>query len=227
MACTRGARRMETATAASRRVRRPTSTVCGRRSRSLGVTRTTTCLGTRGPPGTQHSFTTTVSTTTRPGSRWTACFRTTRPAPGRRHVQEQPDLLEQPGLLPVHRRRDLRQAAAQTRVRGRRGVSQVRGPHRHRDPGGRRERESVVRNRIWNNWRYGGIQFWVPAALRGEEDRTKQYDTSHFNSWRRSIMGRSPGGDSRANGLDFWWDAEGEGNCWQGNRPGVGSPAIR
>jgi hypothetical protein len=71
---------------------------------------------------------------------------------------------------------------------------------------------------MWNNWRYGGIQFWVPAALRGEEDPAKQYDTSHFNEWRRNVMGRAPGGASRPNGLDFFWDAEGEGNCWQGNR---------
>jgi hypothetical protein len=75
-----------------------------------------------------------------------------------------------------------------------------------------------ARNRIWNNWRYGGIQFWVPATLRGEEDPEKQYDTSHFNRWRRNVMGRAPGGAPRPNGLDFWWDAEGEGNCWQANR---------
>ena len=31
-------------------------------------------------------------------------------------------------------------------------------------------------------------------------------------------MGIAPGGEILHNGMDFWWDDEGEGNCWEGNR---------
>jgi Right handed beta helix region len=78
------------------------------------------------------------------------------------------------------------------------------------------------RNWIWNNWRYGAMQFWVPASFREEDDPAKQYDTSHFNEYRRNWMGISPGGRTLVNGIDFWWDVEGEGNCWQGNQPAPG-----
>lgn len=77
-------------------------------------------------------------------------------------------------------------------------------------------------NRIWDNWRYGSMQFWVPASFRNETDPEKQYDTSHFNEYRANRMGFAPGGEVLPNGTDFWWDVEGEGNCWQGNIPAPG-----
>lgn len=73
------------------------------------------------------------------------------------------------------------------------------------------------RNHIYDNWRYGAIQFWVPAALRGDEEPNEQYDTSHFNRYIGNKMGISSAGESLPNGLDFWWDEEGAGNCWQEN----------
>ncbi|MGH2723188.1 MAG: right-handed parallel beta-helix repeat-containing protein [Actinomycetota bacterium] len=73
------------------------------------------------------------------------------------------------------------------------------------------------RNRVWDNWRAGMFQLWAPAALREEMDPAKQYDTSHFNRYLRNRMGVSPAGEVRPNGVDFWWDLEGEGNCWEGN----------
>jgi hypothetical protein len=72
-------------------------------------------------------------------------------------------------------------------------------------------------NRIYNNWRYGTMQFWVPAVVRGEEDPDKLYDTSHFNRYVANRMGVTQGGVSSPNGLDFWWDEEGAGNCWEEN----------
>lgn len=72
-------------------------------------------------------------------------------------------------------------------------------------------------NLIYDNWRYGIIQFWVPAALREDTDPAKQFDTSNFNHYRNNRMGESPDGLIQPNGLDFWWDDQGEGNCWQGN----------
>ena len=36
-------------------------------------------------------------------------------------------------------------------------------------------------------------------------------------------MGTSPSGMTLPNGIDFWWDEEGEGNCWERNNPGMRS----
>ncbi|MGH2789119.1 MAG: right-handed parallel beta-helix repeat-containing protein [Actinomycetota bacterium] len=73
-------------------------------------------------------------------------------------------------------------------------------------------------NWIYDNWRYGTMLFWVPAAVRGENDPDKQYDTSHFNRYIVNRMGVSPAGRGLPNGTDFWWDEEGAGNCWERNR---------
>lgn len=75
-------------------------------------------------------------------------------------------------------------------------------------------------NWIYDNWRYGAMQFFVPAVLRNETDPLAQYDTSHFNRYLGNRMGLSPDGDEVPNGLDFWWDEEGAGNCWSGNLGG-------
>lgn len=72
-------------------------------------------------------------------------------------------------------------------------------------------------NHIFDNWRYGTMLFFAPAILRGENDPTKQYDTSHFNRSLRNTFGETPGGEPSPNGLDVWWDEEGAGNCWEGN----------
>lgn len=79
-------------------------------------------------------------------------------------------------------------------------------------------------NRIWDNWRYGTMQFMVPAALRDDYDPTKQQDTSHFNRTRNNVFGITPGGKKLHNGMDHWWDDQGEGNCWQNNRSSRGEP---
>jgi hypothetical protein len=75
-----------------------------------------------------------------------------------------------------------------------------------------------ARNWIYDNWRYGYMLFWAPALLRGEYSG-QQYDTSHFNRYVSNWMGLSPTGGSFPNGLDFWWDEEGSGNCWENNIP--------
>ena len=77
--------------------------------------------------------------------------------------------------------------------------------------------DSTDHNWIYDNWRYGTMQFWVPAALRDEYDPAKQLDTSHHNHTTDNQMGITPTGERRHNGLDHWWDDEGEGNCWEGN----------
>ncbi|HEX2030867.1 MAG TPA: right-handed parallel beta-helix repeat-containing protein [Actinomycetota bacterium] len=81
---------------------------------------------------------------------------------------------------------------------------------------------TIERNWMWNNWRAGAFQLWTPAALREENDPAKQYDTSHFNRYLGNRVGMSPAGDVRPNGVDFWWDGEGEGNCWEANEAAPG-----
>ncbi len=78
----------------------------------------------------------------------------------------------------------------------------------------------VGNNYIWNNWRHGTMQFWVPATFRGDDDPNQQYDTSNFNRYIANNMGFSPSGQDRPNGNDFWWDEEGAGNCWERNEGG-------
>lgn len=72
-------------------------------------------------------------------------------------------------------------------------------------------------NTVWDNWRAGVMLFSVPAPIRDEMDPSKAFDTSHFNRFAGNIMGVAPGGEEDLNGVDFWWDDQGEGNCWQDN----------
>ena len=77
-------------------------------------------------------------------------------------------------------------------------------------------------NEIYDNWRSGVMQFWVPSAIRGEMPPADQHDTSHDNHYVANRMGFAPGGLKQPNGVDFWWDDQGEGNCWQGNTSSTG-----
>jgi len=72
-------------------------------------------------------------------------------------------------------------------------------------------------NWIYDNWRTGTMLFTVPAVFRNEMDPQKQLDTSHFNQYVGNVMGVAPDGTRFPNGVDFWWDEGGNGNCWQGN----------
>jgi hypothetical protein len=84
-------------------------------------------------------------------------------------------------------------------------------------------------NEVYDNWRYGFMQFWVPAPLREEHDPALFRDTSHRNRYLDNVMGGVPGSE-RPNGVDFWWDGQGEGNCWEGNTSPSGAvtsdPAV-
>ena len=75
----------------------------------------------------------------------------------------------------------------------------------------------IETNQVWDNWRAGFMLFTVPAAIREETDPAKAYDTSHFNRYFGNFMSLTPGGEADLNGYDFWWDDQGEGNCWQEN----------
>lgn len=81
-------------------------------------------------------------------------------------------------------------------------------------------------NHFYDNWRFGAMQFWVPAPLRDEYDPSKLYDTSNHNRWVGNTMGITPDGSKAPNGLDFWWDDQGVGNCWEGNTAADGNPTT-
>jgi hypothetical protein len=109
----------------------------------------------------------------------------------------------------------------------------------------------VEGNYIFDNWRRGTMLHWVPAALRGEEDSGKTYDTSANNRYANNCMGVRPAdlsnvnfatcaGTTDRNGVDFWWDEEEgqdcveeqpgcvdtdsvNGNCWTQNTGAGGS----
>ena len=91
-------------------------------------------------------------------------------------------------------------------------------------------------NHIYDNWRNGVRQLYVPAAARGDADPTKQRDTSNRNRYTGNFMGVRPSGARDPNGrnpaggdgyADFWWDEEGVGNCWSANRgPGGAKPTT-
>jgi hypothetical protein len=93
---------------------------------------------------------------------------------------------------------------------------------------------NIVRNNwIWDNWRQGVGLFHVPAALRGEDDTgqsandpAKPIDTSFDNKFTGNKVGFRPDGTRDPNGLDFWWNTQGKGNCWENNTPAQGRRVL-
>lgn len=83
---------------------------------------------------------------------------------------------------------------------------------------------STDHNWIYDNWRFGTMQFWVPSPLRDEFDPSKLYDTSNHNHTFANRMGITPAGSKLHNGTDFWWDDQGLGNCWEDNTSSRGEP---
>jgi hypothetical protein len=84
---------------------------------------------------------------------------------------------------------------------------------------------NIVRgNSIFDNWRDGVLLLYVPASVRGENEPEKQMDTSNENSYVDNLMGVRPDGTADPNGVDFYWDEQGRGNCWQGNKGAGGAP---
>jgi hypothetical protein len=75
----------------------------------------------------------------------------------------------------------------------------------------------VSGNWIYDNWRWGTFLVGVPAFLRDDMEPTHQFDTSHNNRFIGNRMGWAPSGKVLPNGIDFWWDEQGEGNCWLAN----------
>jgi hypothetical protein len=94
--------------------------------------------------------------------------------------------------------------------------------------------ENIIRNnRIWDNWRAGVMQFWVPSPFRGTDPTGQSrnsgpayeagIDTSNGNRMMGNVMSVNRKGARDPNGKDFWWDEEGKENCWTENRAGAGN----
>lgn len=84
---------------------------------------------------------------------------------------------------------------------------------------------NVFRNNwVFDNDHAGFVLFWVPAFIRGETGLTTQFDTSHHNRYTGNHLGVTPFGGRVPNGMSFWWDGQGAGNCWQPAGPAGSDP---
>jgi hypothetical protein len=70
-------------------------------------------------------------------------------------------------------------------------------------------------NWVYDNWKVGFVQTWVPGLVRGDFGWSTLEETSNFNRYVGNHMGSDAAGQSLPNGLDFFWDGQGTGNCWQ------------
>lgn len=70
-------------------------------------------------------------------------------------------------------------------------------------------------NWVYDNHYAGFLTSWVPGFARGDNTATSQFDTSHHNRYVANVLGHEPDGAESPNGLDFWWDGQGVGDCWQ------------
>jgi hypothetical protein len=83
-----------------------------------------------------------------------------------------------------------------------------------------------------DNWIYGHdyagiLTSWVPGFVRGDTGLGDQFDTSHHNRYYDNALGstRPPDG-YRPNRIDFWWDGQGIGSCWQDANHLVTEPRV-
>jgi len=83
---------------------------------------------------------------------------------------------------------------------------------------------------IWrDNWVYGNsfagfLTAWVPGFVRNDTSLPAQFDTSHHNLYLDNVLGVDRSGEPRPNRMDFWWDGQGVGSCWQA--PAVSEPYV-
>ena len=75
----------------------------------------------------------------------------------------------------------------------------------------------------YDNWKIGIVQTWVPGAVRNDFRGSAQ-ETSMFDHYLDNHMGVDAAGHSLPNGLDFYWDGQGMGSCWQADHPSGANP---
>jgi hypothetical protein len=81
-------------------------------------------------------------------------------------------------------------------------------------------------NWVYDNWKVGFVQVWVPGLVRGDYSWSAQGETSHFNRYLGNHMGTTAGGQKMPNGLDFFWDGQGNGNCWDTSGSTTSEPLV-
>jgi hypothetical protein len=78
----------------------------------------------------------------------------------------------------------------------------------------------VKANHIYDNWRAGTKLITVPDAVSNQLEEPPELpqdakvSTSHRNRHEENTLGVSPTGERLPNGVDYWWDELGQGNCW-------------
>ncbi len=93
----------------------------------------------------------------------------------------------------------------------------------------------IANNYFYDNWRRGVMSFAVPdVTVCGPPPvgsgtpvpgcNPLGFTTSHGNRFHDNVMGVSPSGAVKPNGLDFWWDAFplNADNCWWDNTAAPG-----
>lgn len=70
-------------------------------------------------------------------------------------------------------------------------------------------------NWVYDNWRVGFVQVWVPGLVREDYRWSALEETSNFNRYQQNHMGSSATGARLPNGLDYFWDGQGVGSCWE------------
>jgi hypothetical protein len=76
-------------------------------------------------------------------------------------------------------------------------------------------------NWVYNNSTAGFVTFWVPAFIREDYQLSDQFDTSNHNRYYDNQLGVRPDGSRAPNGMDYWWDGQGVGSCWQAPSEGA------
>jgi hypothetical protein len=79
-------------------------------------------------------------------------------------------------------------------------------------------RDLIRDNAIYDNWRSGIRYFYIPAAVRGDNDPALQQDTSNGVQVVHNTFGISPEAEVLPNGSDITWDGGGSANCFEDNR---------
>jgi len=79
-------------------------------------------------------------------------------------------------------------------------------------------------NWVYDNWQGGFILLWAPGAVRGDFSLGAQENTSNFNRFTANHLGTDRSGHRLPNGVDFWWDGQGRGNCWDASSSAGSDP---
>ena len=100
--------------------------------------------------------------------------------------------------------------------------------------------QNIVRkNHFYDNWRRGTMLFAVPdATVCGPPPvgsstpvpgcNPAGISTSYGNKFHDNVMGETPQGVVKPNGVDFWWDSfpGNTGNCWYDNK-GINGASVK